>query len=189
MLLIFLKTGTFFFLELDFCCFDRLRWKSCVRLSALHTKLRIGVAALFYCSAVHFYCSTTDQQWGCVSVSLPCVSATEQQERPAIFFTSNSAALLVADLIFCTTESFRAPLCSLQLPNLEKSSITDRVTHGYRTLGQGSYPILLETNHSEVPSKEVWWSGQYNGFTGLIFEWFLSYISHDTRLSHSTSLW
>ena len=91
----------------------------------------IGVAALFYCSAVHFYCSTTDQQWGCVSVSLPCVSATEQQARPAIFFTSNSAALLVADLIFCTTESFRAPLCLLQLPNLEKGTGTEHWGRGH----------------------------------------------------------
>ena len=63
-------------------------------------------------------------------MSLPCVSATEQQARPAIFFTSNSAALLVADLIFCPAEGFRAPLGSLQLPNLEELSITHRVTHG-----------------------------------------------------------
>ena len=63
-------------------------------------------------------------------MSLPCVSATEQQGRPAIFFTSNSAALLVADLIFCPAEGFRASLGSLQLPNLEESSITHLIPVG-----------------------------------------------------------
>ena len=35
---------------------------------------------------------------------------------------------------------------------------------------------IWKMTHSEVPRKEVWWSGQYNDFTGPIFDWFLSEV-------------
>lgn len=50
-------------------------------LDLMRQSITIGVAALFYCSAIHFYCSAADQQRGCVSASLPCVSIADQQQR------------------------------------------------------------------------------------------------------------
>ena len=43
--------------------------------------VRIDVAALFSCSSINFYCSTVDQQRGCVPTSLGCWSTIDQQGR------------------------------------------------------------------------------------------------------------